>query len=186
MAKRSSALESNYHQIHNTNEDKNSLVLREIKDLQLIQIAAWPETIEKVGKDIARYLNLPTYPLANKALTHQDSIIMRVEPLKWWLIGSQTPLLSTQDGTTLDLSHSYTRIEISGNNSQLFLNRFLPLDLRDNFFPSGSVASSTIHHVSIKLLRLEKSFQIFIPRGFALSLWETFLETAKQFNFEVK
>ena len=29
-------------------------------------------------------------------------------------------------------------------------------------------------------------YHLFIPRGFALSLWEIFLETASQFGYEIK
>ena len=126
------------------------------------------------------------FPQPNKAVIGSNAVMMRVEPLKWWLLGAQTPLLSTDDGTTLDLSHSFTQIEIGGIKAKIFLNRHLPIDLRDKYFPSNSLASSAIHHVSVKILKLKDSYHLFIPRGFALSLWEVFLETAKQFDFEVK
>ena len=40
--------------------------------------------------------------------------------IKWWIIGSDIPLLSTEEGTTLDLSHSFTHIEIKGASSKIF------------------------------------------------------------------
>ena len=101
-------------------------------------------------------------------------------------LGSDIPLLSTEDGTTLDLSHSFTQIEISGLKSIEFLNRFLPLDLREKSFPVNTVASSAVHHVSVKLWRSKETYNLFIPRGFALSLWELFLESASQFGYEIK
>ena len=111
---------------------------------------------------------------------------MRIEPLKWWIIGSDLPALSSDEGTSLDLSHSFTHLKISGPSDTLFLNRHLPLDLRDKYFPVNSVASSAIHHVSVKLWRSDAGYHLFIPRGFALSLWEIFLETASQFGYEIK
>jgi heterotetrameric sarcosine oxidase gamma subunit len=112
--------------------------------------------------------------------------MMRIEPLKWWIIGSKIPVLSSDDGTSLDLSHSFTHLEISGPSASLFLNRHLPLDLRDKCFPVNSVASSAIHHVSVKLWRSDSAYHLFIPRGFALSLWKIFLETSSQFGYEIK
>ena len=36
------------------------------------------------------------------------------------------------------------------------------------------------------ILSKENAISLFIPRGFALSLWEIFLETASQFGYEIK
>jgi len=186
MAKRSSALESNYLVGINATNDESRLQLSEIKNLQLRQVAAWPESINKVGSDIANHLNLNEYALPNKAIINNSVVMMRIEPLKWWIIGSDVPMLSSDEGTSLDLSHSLTHLEISGPSASLFLNRHLPLDLREKNFPVNSVASSAIHHVSVKLWRSDTGYHLFIPRGFALSLWEIFLKTASQFGYEIK
>ena len=60
------------------------------------------------------------------------------------------------------------------------------MDLRDDFFPVGTVASSALHHVGITLWRSNDGFDLFLPRGFALSTWEILIETAAQFGAEVK
>ena len=185
MVNRSSALESNYLVGHNPTNNESRLQLSEIKNLQLTQVAAWPESVNTVGSNIARHLNLDEYALPNKAIVNNSVVMMRIEPLKWWIIGSKIPALSSDEGTSLDLSHSFTHLEISGPSSSLFLNRHLPLDLRERNFPVNAVASSAIHHVSVKLWRSDSAYHLFIPRGFALSLWEIFLETASQFGWEI-
>jgi heterotetrameric sarcosine oxidase gamma subunit len=186
MANRSSALESNYNVGINVINDESRLQLREIKNLQLTQVAAWPDSINKVGSDIANHLKLNEYALPNKAIVKNSVVMMRIEPLKWWIIGTGIPMLKSDNGTLLDLSHSFTHLEISGQSATLFLNRHLPIDLRENYFPINSVASSAIHHVSVKLWRTDTGYHLFIPRGFALSLWEIFLETASQFGYAIK
>ena len=186
MAKRSSALESNYLIGINSVNNESRLKLNEIKNLQLTQVAAWPDFINKIGSDIANHLKLNEYALPNKAIVKNSIVMMRIEPLKWWIIGSDVPMLSFNEGTSLDLSHSFTHLEISGPSASLFLNRHLPIDLREKHFPVNSVASSAIHHVSVKLWRSDAGYHLFIPRGFALSLWEIFLETASQFGYEIK
>jgi Sarcosine oxidase gamma subunit len=66
------------------------------------------------------------------------------------------------------------------------LNRYLPIDLRESKFQQASSASSAIHHVSIKLLKFSNNnYYLFIPRGFALSIWEILLESSKQFGYEI-
>ena len=186
MVNRSSALESNYLVGHNPTNNESRLQLSEIKNLQLTQVAAWPESVNTVGSNIAHHLNLNEYALSNKAIVNNSVVMMRIEPLKWWIIGSDVPVLSSNDGTSLDLSHSLTHLEISGPSAPLFLNRHLPLDLREKYFSVNSVASSAIHHVSVKLWRSVSGYNVFIPRGFALSLWEIFLECASVFGYEIK
>ena len=94
--------------------------------------------------------------------------------------------VSEKIATILDISHAFTSIEIKGDNSTLFLNRHLPIDLRTKNFPNLSSASTAIHHVSVKLLKISSNiYCLYIPRGFALSIWEILLETADQFGYEV-
>ena len=108
-----------------------------------------------------------------------------MEPLKLWLLNREIEI-NEEIATTLDMSHAFTGIEIKGDSSTLFLNRHLPIDLRDKTFPDLSSASTAIHHVSVKLLRLKNEWRLFIPRGFAFSLWTVFLTTADQFGYEIK
>ena len=108
-----------------------------------------------------------------------------MEPLKWWLFNCGIEV-SDEIATTLDMSHAFTGIEIKGDSSTLFLNRHLPIDLRNKNFPDLSSASTAIHHVSIKLFKISSNnYCLYIPRGFALSIWEILLETADQFGYEV-
>ena len=108
-----------------------------------------------------------------------------MEPLKLWLLNREIEI-SEEIATTLDMSHAFTGIEIKGDSSTLFLNRHLPIDLRNNNFPDLSSASTAIHHVSVKLFKISlNNYCLYIPRGFALSIWEILLETADQFGYEV-
>ena len=186
MVDRTSALDKNYEIVKKINDENVNLIFNRNINLQITQVAAWPDTVSKVELIISKYLKILSLPGSNFAEDNDSFTIMRVEPLKWWILNSDIPLLSTEEGTTLDLSHSFTNIQISGPSAKLFLNRFLPLDLRDNSFPINKVASSAIHHVSVKLWLSRNGFQLFIPRGYAMSLWEIFQETATQFGYEIK
>ena len=68
----------------------------------------------------------------------------------------------------------------------MLLNRHLPLDLGDAACPVGAVASSGFHHVGVTLWRSTAGFELFLPRGFAASLWEMLSESAAQFGAEVR
>ena len=111
--------------------------------------------------------------------------MLRKEPLKWWIIGSKIENISPEEGHIIDLSHSQTHIRISGKDSIALLNRHLPIDLRETFFPINSVASTAFHHCSVTLWRSTKGYELFLPRAFALSLWEILIESAAQFGYEI-
>jgi len=165
--------------------NKAGVILEDIKDLVLHQIAAWPDTLDAVGKQAAKAAGCKTAPGPCKAEVSKQAALLRIEPLKFWLLGAEAPEIEAEQGATLDLSHSRTRIRIGGADAAEFLNRHLSLDLRENSFPVGSVASTVIHHVGVTLWHSEDGYVLFMPRGFALTLWEGFVASAEQFGLEV-
>ena len=190
MAERTSALAGHVKTGHIGAEVATGVILEEVADLSLQQVAAWPDTLAAVGAKAAGAIGLRAagaraalVPAA--AVTGPKGALLRTEPLKWWLLDAAAPSLTPEEGTTLDLSHSRVRVRISGPEAAALLNRHLPLDLREGAFPAGSVASTAFHHVGITLWRAEAGYELFLPRGFALSLWELLLESAAQFGAEV-
>ena len=186
MPKRISSLAQAYQKGVFGKKDKTGVILSEVQDLILYQVAAWPETLNEVGNKLAKAYELKEYPSANKALNGSQVVMLRIEPLKWWILGGDVEDLLPEEGSILDLSHSRTHLRISGNDSVSLLNRHLPLDLRENSFPLNSVASTAFHHCSITLWRSKKGYELFLPRAFALTLWEILLESAAQFGYEIK
>ena len=162
------------------------VVLEDIAGLVLHQVACWQDSLEQVGKTAASAAGVKSAPGPCRAAASKKGAILRIEPMKWWVYGVTAPELKPQQGATLDLSHSRTHIRMGGPDATEFLNRFLPLDLREDSFPVGAVASSVIHHVGVTLWRSGDGYEMFVPRGFALSLWQGFVEVAEQFGLEVK
>ena len=185
MVKRTSALEINYKETSFRVDDKITLTFQEVKDLDIMQIAAWPSTIESIDLKLANIIKTTKAPGFNQVLSINRTHILRTEPLKWWVIGGGNIEITSDEGAIINLSHAFTSIDLKGINVKNFFNRHLPLDLRDQSFPINSVASSAIHHVSVKIWRTDDGYRLFIPRGFALSIWEILLETASQFGYEI-
>lgn len=171
--KRVSALAGHYKTGRFEVDGACGITLTEVPDLYLYQVAAWPDTLADVAQ------------LAAKQAETGQGDLLRIEPLKWWLVGCEAAELDAEQGTVLDLSHSRVRVRVAGECAVDLLNRHLPLDLREGAFPVGSVASSAFHHVGVTLWHSEAGYELFLPRGFALSLWELLCESAEQFGVEV-
>lgn len=161
------------------------VVLCEMRGLTLHQVAAWPETLAAVGAKAAEAVGALAAPGPGAATLGQEAALLRIEPLKFWIVGAAAPALAPDEGATLDLSHSRTHLRIAGPRAATLLNRHLPLDLRAASFPTASVASTAFHHVGVTLWRSQAGYELFLPRGFALSLWEILLQGAAQFGYEI-
>ena len=186
MLNRNSAIIEKYSIGKYPFEDNIEIILSENRNLIIQQIAAWPDEISNIETFFSDQLGVQKNIDFNRGEILKDNSLWRMEPSKWWLLG-YTVNLPENLGTSLELSHAFTSISIDGEKSDILLNRHLPLDLRLDNFPINSSASSAIHRVSVKLFRInKKEFRLFIPRGFALSIWEILLETASQFGYEIK
>lgn len=161
------------------------VILQDIRAITLYQVAAWPESIEAIGEIVAEMTGCSRAPGPCRAESGKQGSALRVEPLKWWLYGVAAPEIDAEQGSMLDISHSRTQLRVTGPQASEFLNRHLSLNLRDSSFPLNSVGSTVIHHVGVTLWRSENGYELFIPRGFALSLWQGFVESATQFGLEI-
>ena len=182
---RASALEGHAKPGHYGVADQTGIVFEECQDLTLFQIAAWPDSLSRVGALATEVAGTEEAPGPGKANVGNKATLLRIEPLKFWLLGAAAPDLCAEEGATLDLSHSRTHLRISGPEAATLLNRFLPLDFREASFSPGYVASTAFHHVGITLWRSEAGYELFLPRGFALSLWELLRDGAAQFGYDI-
>ena len=184
-AVRASALDGHYSKGHFGVEGTPGVVFTEIRDLELHQVAAWPDSLAAVGAKAAEAVGAKAAPGPGKAVGGRDAALLRIEPLKFWIFGAPAPELAPEEGATLDLSHSRSHLRVAGGQAAALLNRNLPLDLRAASFPAGSVAASALHHVGVTLWHSGAGYELFLPRGFALSLWEVLQDGAAQFGYEV-
>ena len=183
--KRTSALEGHYLLGHFGDHPDSNIIFDERKDLMLHQIAFWPETVDRIEPRLTGLVGKNSLPKPGKSIVEGEIALLRIEPLKIWIIGASPPQFKTDESVKLDISHSRTHLRVSGVDAKKLLNSYLPIDLRESSFPIGSVISSAFHHVGVTLWRTEAGYELFLPRGFALSLWELLLEGAAQFGYDV-
>lgn len=190
MAKLTTALDTHLKPGHAGPSGETGVILTERPDLSLIQIAAWPDTLDQVGALAAQMAGCPAAPGPGQSATGPGAALLRIEPLKWWLVhdgdDTATPQVKPETGAVLDLSASRTAVQVDGTRATTLLNHFLPLDLRPAAFADGAVASTACHHVGVTLWRHGNSYTLFLPRSFAASLWEMLAETAAQYGLSTR
>lgn len=189
MANPLSALQDQLTPIVSGMSDTSDVTLQEVHPFALTQIAAWPETVFETGKMAAKLAGCSTAPGPGHSIVGRNGNLLRIEPLKWWLISQasmgKVPELPAETGPALDLSHSRTWIRVNGSRAVTLLNHFLPIDLRVGAFEQGAVASTAFHHVGVTLWRESAGYSLLLPRSFAASLWEILSESTQQYGLEV-
>ncbi|HUF87131.1 MAG TPA: sarcosine oxidase subunit gamma family protein [Thermohalobaculum sp.] len=151
-------------------------------------IAAWPDRLAAAGAAAAKAAGVEAAPGPGASATGEGGTLMRVEPLKWLLIGeaeTARPGLDPADGTVLELGHARTVLHVAGPRAVELMARLVPLDLRPAKFPEGAVAGTVLHHVGVTILARDGGFDLLVLRSFGLAVWETLIDTAAQFGAEI-
>ena len=190
MVERASALEGHDtpRQFGPIGADGPGIRLGERPVTSLWLIAAWPERLTQTGAVAAQAAGVDAAPGPGASATGPGGTLLRIEPLKWLLVGEDNipqPALDATDGTVLELSHARTVIHVAGPNAIDLMARMVALDLRPAAFPDGAVASTGLHHVGVTILARGGGFDIFVLRSFGLAIWETLIESAAQFGAEI-
>ena len=87
MVDRISALAGHYDIGHHGDPDRTGIILEDIADLQMQQVAVWPQSIDQVGKTLAGLIGAKKAAAPCSATTGANGAMLRIEPMKWWLIG---------------------------------------------------------------------------------------------------
>ncbi|MEM1298534.1 MAG: hypothetical protein AAGH68_04575 [Pseudomonadota bacterium] len=146
----------------------------------LWQVAAWPETFGAVEAALAEACGCDAPGPGEAAVTSDGRLLIRTEPLKWWILGEDGAACPLQpgpeDGAWLDMSHDQAGVVLMGANAAEICKRMVSLDLRDSAFPHLSFASTHMHHMILKVLRQDQggtpAYTLMVMRSYADDLRE--------------
>ena len=177
-----------------SDDGDGGIILAEIQAATQMQFAAWPDTLDHMGAVAMAAAGVATVPTAGRVSRAGDVSLLRVEPLKWWLVSPApvaTPLsvasgVESGVGAVLDISDARCWITVTGPRAATLLGHCLPLDLRPAAFADDAVVSSAIHHVGVTLWRADDGFNLLVPRSYAASLWQLLFRLAQQYGVDVR
>lgn len=146
----------------------------------LWQVACWADSFMAVEQRLSTALGIDAPAPGAVSVAGDGRLLVRVEPLKWWVLGedgAECPLLpEASEGAWLDMSHDQASIEVSGADAAELLKRMVSIDLRDGSFPDLSFASTTVHHMFLKVLRQDRDgapcYRLMVMRSYADDLRE--------------
>lgn len=172
-----------------------ALRLGERRDMRILQVAVWPETLAGTGRWMAELGGAAAAPGPGRSIPWAGGRLLRVEPLKWWVVNAdaaasgQLAAIGSDQGAVLDLSHARTVMRIAGQRAGDLLARFMAIDFADGRFPDGSVAAGRFDHMTAIVARCDTGkvpeFEVYVHRSFAVSAWVDLLESAHRLGVTV-
>jgi heterotetrameric sarcosine oxidase gamma subunit len=168
------------------------VVLAEAPIGALIQVSGWRDSFKQaVGALLQRlgFSGVGSFDTAGQAaggvafrIAPERVLLHLASPESWRAVAEEIDAAATP---VLDLSHSRTRIVITGADAAALLARLLPIDFDEAAFPPGHFVQSAIHGAGVLVHRHAARFEVFVPRSFAVAIWEVMAESAAPFGYRI-
>jgi sarcosine oxidase subunit gamma len=166
--------------------------IRELRPLAAVQVAAFDP--ERAASAVGAALAAPAPSGRNAVATAGESTVLWTGPGRWLVIEPESRDLAAllaqhcpgDVAAVTDLGHARTALRVEGPKVRVLLAKLCTLDFDPAVFPPGTCAQTQFGHVGILLYcRVHDGFDVFMPRSFAVSAWETIVDAALEFGCRV-
>ncbi len=164
-----------------------------LQDWQLLLLAAYRGLDGAFAQALAPVLGSAPAREPQQGQRLARGQLLNVAPGQHWLISSDRLLfdaaliaLPAALGSATNLSHSRVRVAVAGTEVPRLLAKGITVDLDPTVFRVGQFVQTRLHHVGVLLHRVQVgSYELYLPRTFALSLWEWLCDAALADGYEV-
>ena len=161
--------------------------ITELSGANITQLAFFPEQESAVKTLLKRQFKLPQLPDFSASCQNGDSLCLRAEMGKLWLVTAQPVIAGLPASTAkyypLDISASKVCLQLSGAEAASLINRQAAVDLS---CPDGQFMATGMHHIGVHILKISsQNYLLFLPSSFAESLAHSLFEIACQFGVRV-
>ncbi len=134
-------------------------------------------------------------PGTSRCVAGREIALIWSGPAQWLAYGVRVPeqgmealLAGPLSGlaSIVDQSHGRTLLRMTGPRVRDALAKGLTIDLHPRAFKSGDVAASAVAHIGVHLWQTDDqpTYEIAVPRGFALSFWHWLEASAAEYGLE--
>ncbi len=166
--------------------------IKELKPLTTVQVAAFDP--DRAASAVGAALGAPAPTGRNGVATAGDATILWTGPGRWLIVEPESRDLSSllahhcpgDVAAVTDLGHARTALRAEGPKVRDLLAKLCTLDVDPTVFPPGSCAQTQLGQAGVLLYcRAQDGFDVFLPRSFAVSAWESIIDAALEFGCRV-
>ena len=172
------------------NNENDHLKISEIKNLLIVQIVQYKNSIDSFESFDIDGLKLKSKPLSVSHNT--DTRILWNGPKNWLLVSAKKDLLTNisenfkeKDFAVTDLSHSKAIIEIEGQDAKEILKKGCPFNF--NTLEKNNSINSTYNGIAFTVDLLDDNpdkVRLFALRSFGESLYHSVTDASLEFGFK--
>ena len=172
------------------NKNDNLLNISEIKNLLIIQIVQYKNSLISFESIQIDGLNLKDEPLS--VVNNNETRILWNGPKNWFLISTKKDLLNNvleafkeTDFAVTDLSHSRAIIEIEGEEAIEVLKKGCPFNF--NTLEKNNSINSTYNGIAFTVDKLDDNpnkIRLFTLRSFGESLYHSITDASLEFGYK--
>ncbi len=119
--------------------------------------------------------------------------LYRTAPDAYWVVAPEATVISqllaavpVTAGAVTPLSHSRVRLLVDGPAARTVLAAGISVDLHPRSFAVGAFVQTALHHTGVLLERCAQDrYELYVPRTFALSIWEWLIDAALPVGYEI-
>ena len=172
---------------HNNKNENQIIKIKEIKNINLLQVVKYKNSKENISNIKIGGLNLPS---AIKTSNNSSTRIIWMGPDNWYIFSSKDISedlnnLKKTDFAITDLSHSRSIIELEGEMIYEVLKKGSPLDVGK--LRAGSCANTVYNGITITLDFISNEpniIRIFGLRSFGDSLYHSITDSCLEFGYK--
>ncbi len=173
--------------------DEWGVTLKERHPASLVPVAGWPSSAGALTNRIRESTGIAPPPPGHAA-SNDDLTLLWTAPGRWLIVSETrsdlaetlTAAIDVDIGTVSDLGHAHCVLRLSGPMAPAVLAKGLPIDLHLRAFPVDGVVQGNIHHIGVVVHRAAAdAFDLYVYRGFAVSLLEWLTDAATEYGCAV-
>ena len=158
----------------------------------LVQVQAWPDTVEKVAKSIEKSTGVAPRQ-TQAAVTKNDTVVMPSGPGRW-LIDDEVENLEDKLRSAIDvkmgavtgLTHARVVVSIAGEKASWVLASGIAIDFDLAAFPVGDVQLGHHHEIGLTIHRTsEDSFDLYVFTSLARAFWNWIARASAEVGYSV-
>lgn len=165
------------------------VTLAERRGFCLLQVSAFPGGEQALAAALKDKLGIALDARPNRASSGKDAVALWLGPQRWLVETKAAPTLSlpADQAAIVELDHARCVVRLSGPNARDLLAKGCLLDLHPRAFAAGACAQTNLFHSSALLHAVaDDTFDVYVPRSFGQSVWESLTDAAGEFGYRVE